>query len=45
MTDNVSFDDARICDHLGQIVRGTAEENLIGMCLAVVLVRRVEDII
>src|SRR5919205_168103 len=40
----IQIDEARIRDHLGEMVRGTVEEALIEMYLAGISVRRVEDI-
>ena len=44
MGEVIQIDEARIRDHLSEMVRGTAEEALIEMYLAGVSVRRVEDI-
>ena len=44
MGEVIQIDEARIRDHLSEMVRGTVEEALIEMYLAGVSVRRVEDI-
>ena len=44
MGEVIRIDEARIRDHLGEMVRGKVEEALIEMSLAGVSVRRIEDI-